>query len=225
MTKKQIVHIPNKFKDILYKIEELKPYEGNPNTHTKRSIDELKKAILDIGFMNPITVTADMKVVAGHGRIKAMVELGREEIPCDVIHMTDSEYYKHMLSDNKIATLSREDKERARQAMEMIESLDEAESFTIPAGYTDEDIDKMFGRITKEVLDTKADFGDAGEVEIDDDARVTSMTLKMTVTQHKKVKSVMGAIMRENNLETTGECMVLMANKFSGPAKTIRRTP
>lgn len=218
---KVVIHIPNQLREHMIALDKLVPYDKNPRKHSKKSQDALKQSITKDGFIIPITINQDNKIIAGHGRRMAAIELGMTEVPFVMVHTTDEEYVRLVLSDNKIAELSKWDNGLLKETMEYLENIQDAELF-VP-GFTSEDLDKIFGTVVKETLETKADFGDAGEVTIDDDARVTSMTLKMTVNQHKKVKAVMGAIMREHNFETLGECMVHMISKFQGPAKTIRR--
>lgn len=219
---KKVIHIPKQLKENMIAVDDLVPYKKNPRRHGKKSQAALISAIEKFGFQEPIRINQDNMIIAGHGRRLAAIELGMKEVPFTMEHTTEQEYIEMVISDNKVAELSKWDNNLLKESMEYLESIHDAEDFSVP-GFSDEDLDKIFGALNKETLSTSADFGEAGEVTIDDDARVTSMTLKMTVNQHKKVKAVMGAIMRENNFETLGECMVHMISKFQGPSKTIRR--
>lgn len=222
MDKKINIHIPDQLRERMISVDDVIPFEKNPRKHTKKSQEALKASIQKFGFVVPILIDQNNRLIAGHGRLMQAKELGMKEVPFTMTQvMSEEEYVAHVLSDNKVAELSKWDNNLLKESMEYLESIQDAEMF-VP-GFSDEELDKIFGMMNKETLSTSADFGDAGEVTIDDDARVTSMTLKMTVNQHKKVKAVMGAIMRENNFETLGECMVHMISKFQGPSKTIRR--
>ena len=219
---KKVIHIPKQLRQKMMLVDDLVPYNKNPRKHGKKSQTALIAAIEKFGFQEAIRVNQDNMIIAGHGRRLAAIALGMKEVPVTVEHTTESEYLEMVISDNRVSELSKWDNDVLKESMQYLESIQEAEEFSC-TGFSDEDLDKLFGTIVKETLETKADFGDAGEVEIDDDARVTSMTFKMTVNQHKKVKATMGAIMRENDFETTGECLVYMSSKFKGPEKTIRR--
>lgn len=221
MTQKKIIHIPNQLREHMIPVEDLVPYDKNPRKHGKKAQEALQASIEKDGFIIPITINQDNMIIAGHGRRLAAIALKMEQVPVVKVHTTEEEYIRLVISDNKVAELSKWDNDLLKDTMQYLEEIQEAELF-VP-GFTDEDLDKIFGNVVKETLDTKADFGDAGEVEIDDDARVTSMTFKLTVNQHKKIKDVIGAIMRENDLETAGEGLVVMASKFKGSGKTIRR--
>lgn len=220
---KKTIHIPTQLREHLRPVDEIIPYDKNPRKHSPRGVKAIADSIQEHGFINPIIVDQDGRIVAGHGRRLAAMNLKMEKVPVIKVHMTEEEFLSALMSDNKVAEFSKWDKSLLTETMEYLESLQEAELF-VP-GFNDEDIDKIFGKTFKETLETTADFGDGNEVDVMDEAtRVTSMTFKLSVKDHKKIKRVMGAIMRENDFETTGECLLYMANKFKGPEKAIRRT-
>ena len=222
---KQVIYIPPQLRENMISVEDLVPYELNPRKHGKNGVKAIAESIKQSGFVQPILIDQDNRIVSGHGRRLAALELKMEKVPViKAFYENDDEYLKALLSDNKAAEYSKWDKGLMKEVAEILESL-EGESFAV-AGFSDEDIDKMFGHTYKETLETSADFGDAGEVDaLDDETRVTSMTFKLTVPHHKKCKSVMNAIMRENNFDTIGECLVFMCSKYKAPVenKTVRR--
>jgi len=63
------------------KISELKPYENNPMIHPEMQIQSLIESIRAFGFVNPVIITPDGEVIAGHARIEAAKETGLEEVP------------------------------------------------------------------------------------------------------------------------------------------------
>lgn len=48
-------------------------------------IDGLAKSIEDVGLINPITVTTDLRLIAGGRRLEAFRRLGREKIPARIV--------------------------------------------------------------------------------------------------------------------------------------------
>ena len=203
---------------------ELKPYDKNPRKHDK-GIDELIKSIEKHGWTVPILIDQDNRVIAGHGRLIAAKKMNRSTVPCVRTEVTEQEYLELMLSDNKVAELSKWDNKLHKEVMEILQGLDSAIE-NIP-GYEAEEIDKIFGLATKETINGTGDFGDAGEVEgeIDPDARVVSMTFKLPAKNHKKIKGTLSAIMRENELETLSEALIFAMSSFKGENKVIRRRP
>lgn len=68
--------------EIVYKlISELKPYENNPRRHSKKQIGQIAQSIVHFGFVNPIIVSGDGTIAAGHGRYLAALMLGITEVP------------------------------------------------------------------------------------------------------------------------------------------------
>jgi hypothetical protein len=62
-------------------IDLLKPDRGNARRHTKKQITRIARSIQEFGFIVPILVDADLKVIAGHGRLLAARQLGWPEVP------------------------------------------------------------------------------------------------------------------------------------------------
>ena len=50
-----------------------------------QDISDLKKSILDLGLLNPITINNDMTLIAGYHRLQACKELNFSEIPAIII--------------------------------------------------------------------------------------------------------------------------------------------
>ncbi|MEO7657070.1 MAG: ParB N-terminal domain-containing protein [Sphingomicrobium sp.] len=49
----------------------LKPYARNARTHSGAQVKQIAGSIKRFGFTNPILVSDDLKIIAGHGRIAA----------------------------------------------------------------------------------------------------------------------------------------------------------
>lgn len=88
------------------------PYVRNARKHSKKQVQQIADSIQKFGFNNPILVTADGKVIAGHGRLTAAKKLGLKEVPTVCIdHLTEEERRAYILADNKIALNSSYDNE------------------------------------------------------------------------------------------------------------------
>ena len=53
----------------------------NPRIHSNKQIRQIALSIQAFGFNVPILIDAQSKVVAGHGRILACLQLGWQEVP------------------------------------------------------------------------------------------------------------------------------------------------
>lgn len=82
----------------------LVPYAKNAKHHPKRQIVALKASITEFGFDQPIVVNKDLVIIKGHGRTKAAIELGLEEVPVVIrdIPVEDANYLR--VADNEVAT-------------------------------------------------------------------------------------------------------------------------
>jgi ParB-like chromosome segregation protein Spo0J len=49
----------------------LKPYGRNARTHAKKQIRQIAESITRFGFTNPVLISDDSEIVAGHGRVAA----------------------------------------------------------------------------------------------------------------------------------------------------------
>ena len=52
-------------------ITDLRPYAQNPRIHPRKQLTKIAACFRNVGFLVPILITKDGKVVAGHGRLAA----------------------------------------------------------------------------------------------------------------------------------------------------------
>jgi hypothetical protein len=91
-------------------VNRLKLDPGNPRKHSKKQIGQIARSIKQFGFNSPILVDADLRVIAGHGRLLAARQLGRPEVPTIALeHLTPEQAKAFAISDNRLAELSRWD--------------------------------------------------------------------------------------------------------------------
>src|SRR5258706_225489 len=57
-------------------IADLQPSPNNPRLHSSQQIRQLKRSISDFGFNIPVVVDESNRVICGHGRLQAALELG-----------------------------------------------------------------------------------------------------------------------------------------------------
>ena len=88
----------------MLKVVDLFPYENNARTHSDLQIDKICDSIKEFGFVNPVLITKDNMIVAGHGRIMAAKRLGIENVPClRVENLTETQIKAYILADNKLS--------------------------------------------------------------------------------------------------------------------------
>ena len=98
--------------EIIYKkTEELKEYENNPRNN-EEAVDYVANSIKEFGFKNPIILSKDNVIIAGHTRLKAAKKLGIKEVPCIMADdLTDEQVKAFRLADNKVGEIAEWDLE------------------------------------------------------------------------------------------------------------------
>jgi ParB-like chromosome segregation protein Spo0J len=103
------------------KMDLLKLYEKNPRTHNDVQLAALCESIEEFGFLQPIFVSPDNVIVAGHGRYMAAQKLGLEEVPVAVITgLTEAQLAAYRLIDNRLAEMGRWDFDILRTELESL---------------------------------------------------------------------------------------------------------
>jgi DNA modification methylase len=103
-------HVSNSglnLKIIYRRIDELKPDPANPRRHTKKQIRKIAGSIKAFGFSVPILVDRDGNVIAGHGRLLAVRQLGCSEVPTLCLdHLSRAQARAFMIADNRLTDIS-----------------------------------------------------------------------------------------------------------------------
>jgi DNA modification methylase len=85
-------------------VDRLVPYANNARTHSKKQINQIAESIKRFGFCNPVLISADYTIIAGHGRVQAAKQLGIIEVPVRKLpHLSRDEVRAYILADNKLA--------------------------------------------------------------------------------------------------------------------------
>lgn len=94
----------------LWPIDKLIPYARNARQHPKEQIDAIARSIRELGFNNPILVDSESGILAGHGRLKAAIQLGMTSVPVIPLdHLTEAQRKAYILVDNRTAEMARWD--------------------------------------------------------------------------------------------------------------------
>lgn len=113
-----------------YKIAErdiaaLRPYVRNARTHSKKQIKQIARSIERFGFTNPVLVSDDGEIIAGHGRVEAARLLGWKTVPTLALsHLSEAERRAYVLADNKLALNAGWDREILAIELQALVELD-----------------------------------------------------------------------------------------------------
>nr|DAS60041.1 MAG TPA: ParB protein [Caudoviricetes sp.] len=106
-------------------ISEITEYENNAKLHPREQIEQIKKSIQEFGNNDPIAIDENNVIIEGHGRYKALQELGFDEV--EVIrlsHMDDEQKRAYILAHNKLTMNSGFDIELLNSELESIVNID-----------------------------------------------------------------------------------------------------
>ena len=93
-------------------IARLRPYAKNARTHSKKQIRQIADSIEKFGFTNPVLISDDDEIIAGHGRVKAAKVLGWQSVPTlRLSHLDAGQRRAYVLADNKLALNASWDRE------------------------------------------------------------------------------------------------------------------
>ncbi len=88
-------------------IDELKPFEKNPKTHSKEQIDKIVRSIKEFGWANPILALKENRmVIAGHARLKAARQMNLSEVPVIFLDMPYEKAIAYVVADNRLAEIA-----------------------------------------------------------------------------------------------------------------------
>ncbi len=123
----------------------LTPRATNPRTHSKKQIRQIAASIEQFGFINPVLIDRDGRIVAGHGRVEAAKLLGLDTVPTICLEtLTEAEIRGYVIADNRLAELAGWDQEMLAIELQGLIALDLDFDVTI-TGFETPEIDILIG--------------------------------------------------------------------------------
>lgn len=92
-------------------ISDLDQHPKNPKCHPENQIKLIEKSIKRFGYTNPVILSADGVILAGHARVKAAIAMGQDSVPCIRTKLTGDEADAYLLADNRLADISPYDRD------------------------------------------------------------------------------------------------------------------
>jgi hypothetical protein len=129
-----------KYEHTTRKISELTPHPKNPRRHPEDMLKKLGDSIKEFGFTNPVLISEDNTILAGHARTTAAERLGFEEVPCIVLSLSGKSADAYVIADNKINELSEWNDELL---VELFKSLDDEGFNAELTGFSADEIERL----------------------------------------------------------------------------------
>ena len=85
-------------------VARLRPCARNARTHSKQQIRQIADSIKKFGFTNPVLISDDGEIIAGHGRVEAAKLIGLRIVPAvRLSHLDAAQRRAYVIADNKLA--------------------------------------------------------------------------------------------------------------------------
>ena len=141
------------------RIDSISNHSKNPKQHPDKQLRLLEESIKRFGFTNPVILSADNVILAGHARVKAAISAGNDTVPCIRTKLTGAEADAYLIADNRLSDLAPYDRDILAELLgELPDDLAEL------TGFDSSDIDALLkGEDISEI--DKFIGGDAGEKE------------------------------------------------------------
>ena len=122
-------------------VSQLKAHPKNPRKHPKELIERLKKSIQEYGFTNPVLVSKDNQILAGHARCKAAKELGINEVPTLKLDFEGAKADAYVIIDNKLNEMSEWD---IPILVDLIKEIEQSNFDVSLTGFDEDEISDLF---------------------------------------------------------------------------------
>ena len=126
------------------KINELKPHPKNPRVHPDSAIDKLVRSIKEFGWTNPVLVSADGYVLAGHARLKAAEKAGISEVPVVYLPLEGAKAEAYLIADNRLQDETDWDYAKLK---DLLEELDTGEFDLELTGFGMDEIEDLIAQL------------------------------------------------------------------------------
>ena len=127
-------------------IDQIKPYEKKLRKHGKLHDEMLDHSVQDVGFINPLLVTKDKVIIAGHARFEAAKRAAMETVPCIILpNLSPAQEAKLRIRDNAIAEQGKWSVEVLAQEIAFITTID-LDLKPIELGFTTPQFDAFLGK-------------------------------------------------------------------------------
>ena len=125
-------------------VSDLKPYEKNAKKHPAWQIDQIAESIKHFRCINPLIVTKDFEIIAGHGRFEAALKIGLKQIPVILVeHLTEAQIKAYRITDNKTNINTGFDSHLLKVELSEIQKIDDSFDLQL-TGHTTGELDLIF---------------------------------------------------------------------------------
>lgn len=177
------------------RVRDLRPWSDNPRAHDAEQIRLLQKSMEAFGLLAlPVAQRGTLRLLAGHGRVQAMLQAGYGEsvIPVVLADLSEDEATAYTVADNRLSDLSEWNLPALRDALG---ELDNGAFDVELTGYTEEALGKLFGPLVEpDVILDDAEPEEEPEPELYELALYPDGTARVVGPRAQGVKEVLRAV-------------------------------
>ncbi len=162
-------------------IASLTPHKRNARTHSAAQIRQIEASIRQFGFLNPVLVDEDYRILAGHGRLAAAKAMGWDAVPVIRFdHMSEADKKAYIIADNRLAEQAGWDRELL--SLELGAILEEVPDFDLEVtGFAGAELEALLSAAEEADAGGDADAGFA----VSDEPAVTSLGQVWVLGEHR----------------------------------------
>jgi ParB-like chromosome segregation protein Spo0J len=106
-------------------VASLRPCPRNARTHSKKQITQIARSIERFGFTNPVLISDENEIIAGHGRVEGARMLGIAKVPTiRLSHLSAADLRAYVIADNRLAQNAGWDREVLAIELQALTDLD-----------------------------------------------------------------------------------------------------
>ena len=136
----------------------LVPWDRNPRQNN-HAVEHIANSIQRFGFASPIVARReDLRVIAGHTRLRAALQLGLEQVPVRLLDVSTEEADALALADNKLGEIADWDDDALAALLSELEDAD-------GLGWSEGEISKLVGALDVQPPEAFPEFDESIETQ------------------------------------------------------------
>ena len=207
-------------------IDKITPSIKNPRRISRKGLDKIKASIRDFGWTNPILVRkGTMKIIAGHQRYTAALELGFKKVPVIELDMTEAEAIAYNIADNRVGEESTWDFDQlSAKLQEMVSGGIDIEN----AGFDHKELDYLLRSVAEPLSTPQHDVVGAEDVPVSEEEaapvydyrqyEVVPLIFSLNQEQKAIVKQAVDIVKSSQGIKERGPAIAVICRWFKGVA-------
>lgn len=91
-------------------VAEIMPYENNSKPHSQVQIQQLRESLRTMGFIRPLLLDEERRLMVGHGVLQAAEAEGMDAVPCVIVSgLTENQRRAYIHLDNLLGEMTSTD--------------------------------------------------------------------------------------------------------------------